>query len=137
MSEGRQLASAAHHPSPIATPSPSALRIILALGALALMLIAANCFLKYLWWTACYSAWSGIPKMATQWKAAGTKSSLYGWTVTVLDLASAITLYTTIGLRQWRPSFLKNAFRAIASLLIVILGTGVLALALSWVKQSH
>jgi hypothetical protein len=101
------------------------------------MLIAANCFLKYLWWTACYSAWSGIPKMAAQWRAAGAKSSFYGWTVIMLELASFVTLYTTIGSRHWRPSVLKNALRAVASLSITVVGTGLLALVLSWVKQSH
>ncbi len=42
-------------------------------AAAALMALAANCFLKYLWWTACYSAWYGIPKLAEQWKAAGSR----------------------------------------------------------------
>ena len=115
-------------------PAVRALRIAV---AVALMLIAANCFLKYLWWTACYSAWSGIPKMAPQWRAAGAKSSLYGWTVIVLELASFVTLYTSLSLRQWRPSFVKTALRAVASISIVIIATGLLALALSWVKQSH
>ena len=138
MSEGRQLASAAHRPSPIATPSPSPSRIILALGALALMLIAANCFLKYLWWTACYSAWAGIPKLASQWRAAGARSSFYGWSVIVLELASLILLYTAIRLGQVTFStFLRTALRLAASLTISVIGTGLLALVLSWVKQSH
>lgn len=131
------MASAANGSLQPAIASYPPLRVLRIAVALTLILTAANCFLKYLWWTACYSAWSGIPKMAVQWRAAAAKSSFYGWTVIVLELASFVTLYTAIGLRHWRPSFVKNALRAVASLTITILGTGMLALVLSWVKQSH
>ena len=116
------------------TTSPI-LRIAL---ALALITTAANCFLKYLWWTACYSAWAGIPKLASQWRAAGARSSFYGWSVIVLELASLILLYTAIRLGQVTFStFLRTALRLAASLTISVIGTGFLALLLSWVKQSH
>ena len=106
--------------------------------ALALATTAANCFLKYLWWTACYSAWAGIPKLASQWRAAGARSSFYGWSVIVLELASLILLYTAIRLGQVTfSSFLRTSLRLAASLTISVIGTGFLALALSWVKQSH
>lgn len=116
------------------TTSPI-LRIAL---ALALITTAANCFLKYLWWTACYSAWAGIPKLSAQWRAAGARSSFYGWTVIVLELATLILLYTAIRLRQMTfSSFLRTALRLAASLTLTVIGTGVLALVWSWVKQSH
>ena len=106
--------------------------------ALALATTAANCFLKYLWWTACYSAWAGIPKLAAQWRAAGARSSFYGWTVIVLELATLILLYTAIRLGQVTFStFLRTALRLAASFTITVVGTGLLALALAWVKQSH
>jgi hypothetical protein len=106
--------------------------------ALALITTAANCFLKYLWWTACYSAWAGIPKLVPQWRAAGDRSSFYGWTVIVLELATLILLYTVISLRQVTFStFLRTALRLVASLTLTVLGTGCLALVWSWVKQSH
>lgn len=116
------------------TTSPI-LRIAL---ALALITTAANCFLKYLWWTACYSAWAGIPRLAAQWRAAGARSSFYGWTVILLELATLILLYTAISLRQVTFStFLRTALRLVASLALTVLGTGCLALVWSWVKQSH
>jgi hypothetical protein len=106
--------------------------------ALALATTAANCFLKYLWWTACYSAWAGIPKLAAQWRAAGTRSSFYGWSVLILDLASLTLLYSAIRLCNVTfSSTLKTALRLAASFTITVVGTGLLALALAWVKQSH
>lgn len=124
----------APHKRTSGTTSPI-LRIAL---ALALITTAANCFLKYLWWTACYSAWAGIPKLAAQFRAAGARSSFYGWTVIVLELATLILLYTAIRLRQVTIStFLRTALRLAVSLTLTVLGTGFLALVLSWVKQSH
>jgi hypothetical protein len=119
------------------TPGPTSLIFRTAL-ALALMAIAANCFLKYLWWAACYSAWSGLPKFHEQWKAAGANASLNGWSVIVLELASLILVYTAIPLRKVTfSSLLRTTLRIAASLTITIVGTGLLALALAWVKQSH
>jgi hypothetical protein len=115
--------------------APLILRIAV---AVALMGIAANCFLKYLWWTACYSAWTGIPKLASQWRAAGARSSFFGWSVIVLVLATLIILYTAIRLPKLTFStLLRTALRLAASLSLTVVGTGFLALVLSWVKQSH
>ncbi|HEV2400803.1 MAG TPA: hypothetical protein VGS27_27965 [Candidatus Sulfotelmatobacter sp.] len=111
-------------------------RILRILLAAALMLIAANCFLRYLWWTACYSAWYGIPKLADQWRAAGTRASLNGWGVILLELAGIAVLFTAI---RSRPSSgngpLTNAARLIFSTLITVVATAIFALLLSWVKQ--
>jgi hypothetical protein len=127
-------ANEAPHQRTSGTSSPI-LRIAV---ALALITTAANCFLKYLWWTACYSAWAGIPKLAAQWRAAGARSSFYGWTVIVLELATLLLLYTAIRLRQVTfSSFLRTALRLGASLTVTVVGTGLVALVLSWVKQSH
>jgi hypothetical protein len=126
--ESSQLAIASRRPSPL----------VLVFCAFALMATAANCFLKYLWWAACYSAWSGIPKMAAQWQAAGARATFNGWSFSVLDLASVVVLYTAIRLRQVNFSTaFRTALRVAVSLTITIVGTGLLALALSWVKQSH
>ena len=95
--------------------------------AFVLMAVAANRFLSYLWWTACYSAWSGIPKMAEQWRAAGVRASFNGWTFIVLELASLAAFYTAIRLRI--------GLRLLASLAITVVGTALFALALSWFKQ--
>ena len=124
--------------SPSETKPGTASPILRIALALALITTAANCFLKYLWWTACYSAWAGIPKLTAQWRAAGARSSFYGWSVIVLELATLILLYTAIRLRQVRFStFLRTALRLAASLTLTVLGTGCLALIWSWVKQSH
>jgi hypothetical protein len=112
--------------------------LLRAVFALSLMAIAANCFLKYLWWAACYSAWSGLPKFHEQWKAAGANASLNGWSAIVLELASLILVYTVIRLHRLTFSnLLRTALRVAASLTITIFATGLLALALAWVKQSH
>jgi glucan phosphoethanolaminetransferase (alkaline phosphatase superfamily) len=122
------------HPHTIGTTS----RLLRAVFALALMASAANCFLKYLWWAACYSAWSGLPKFHEQWKAAGANASLNGWSAIVLELASLILVYTVIRLHRLTFSnLLRTALRVAASLTITIFATGLLALALAWVKQSH
>ena|SRR5438270_8426024 len=100
--------------------------------AAALMAVAANCFLKYLWWAACYSAWSGIPKLSTQWKAAGSRVTLYGWSLILLEAASVALVYSVMRLR---PGFSRNAARLVLSLILTIASTALLALLLSWVKQ--
>jgi hypothetical protein len=111
-------------------------RILRLLAALALMALAANYFLKYLWWTACYSAWYGIPKLAEQWKLAGSNASFNGWSLIALDAASVALLFSLITLRSTSLSgFLKNGVRLAASLTTTIAGTALLALALSWFKQ--
>jgi hypothetical protein len=110
--------------------------IVRILLATALMALAANCFLKYLWWTACYSAWQGIPKLANQWNAAGSRATLNGWSVIVLELSSIAVLFSLMRLRSPdRSGLLRNAPRLILSFVIAIAATGFFALALSWVKQ--
>ena len=111
-------------------------RIVRLTTALALMAVAANCFLKYLWWTACYSAWSGIPKLAEQWKAAGANASFNCWSLIALDAASVAIFFGLITLRSTNLSgFFKNGVRLAASLTTTIAGTAAFALALSWLKQ--
>jgi hypothetical protein len=99
------------------------------------MATAANCFLKYLWWAACYSAWSGIPKLAAQWRAAGTHASFYGWSLIVLELLSSLLIYSLFRTRQ--STLFQNAVRLVGSLAITLVATGLIALALSWLKQTH
>lgn len=109
-------------------------RAVGALSAVVLMAIAANCFLKYLWWTACYSAWSGIPKLAEQWRRAGVRASFFGWSVVVLELASLVVVFSVIRLRS--VGLLRNGFRVILSFILTLAVTGLLALALTWIKQT-
>lgn len=100
------------------------------------MALAANCFLKYIWWTACYSAWYGIPKLAEQWRAAGTRASLNLWGVFVLDLASIPVLLSLLRSPSSDVSgFLRTVPRLMLAFVITIVGTTVLALVLSWLKQ--
>lgn len=110
--------------------------LVRVLLASALMALAANCFLKYLWWTACYSAWAGIPKLANQWRAAGARASFNGWSVIVLEAAAIVVLCTLI---RFRNSQLSGIFKASLSIAIAIpitvTGTGIFALLLSWIKQ--
>jgi len=104
--------------------------------AVALMALAANCFLKYLWWTACYSAWQGIPKLAAQWRAAGARASSNGWCVIILEFLSIALLFSILRLRTANASgSLWPVLRVILSVVITIAGTTVFALVLSLVKQ--
>lgn len=107
-----------------------------ALLAFVLMALAANCFLKYLWWTACYNTWAGIPKMVEQWRAAGANASFNGWSLIVLEIASIAVLFSILHRQAPDTSGLvRKAPRLILSLMITLTGTAVLALVLSWVKQ--
>ena len=99
------------------------------------MATAANCFLKYLWWAACYSAWSGIPKLVAQWQAAGTRASFYGWSLIVLELFSLLLIFSLF--RTRKSSFFQSAMRLLASLAVTLVATGLFALMLSWLKQGH
>lgn len=112
-------------------------KIFRAFLAAILMALAANCFLKYLWWTASYTAWSSIPKMAEQSKAAASNATFNGWSFFALEIAAVVVLYALIRLRDWTTSeFLKTGVRLALSLVITIAATSVFALALSWIKQS-
>ena len=106
------------------------------LAAVALMTIAGNCFLEYLWWTAKYSALAGVPKLASQWQVAGTRASVYGWSLLLLEVASFLILCSLIRFRSIESSKLGITLRLIASLLTTVFGTGMLALVLSWIKQT-
>ncbi len=107
-----------------------------ALLAAVLTALAANCFLKYLWWTASYSAWSSIPKMADQSKLASSNASFNGWGFLALEIAAFVALYTLISWRNSTPSgFLKPGMRVALSLIITIAATVVFAFVLSWLKQ--
>ena len=111
-------------------------RILRLAAVLVLMALAANCFLKYVWWTACYSAWSGIPKLAEQWKTAGANASFNGWSFIVLEAASVAVGFGLISLRSTGLSgFLRNGVRLAASLTTTIIATALLALVISWLKQ--
>lgn len=112
---------------------PTALRVVI---AVALMALAANCFLKYLWWTACYSAWGGIPKLADQWRAAGARAAFNGWGVIVVGVIAAAVLASALRARaSQRSTLLGTTLRLALSLVVTIAGTGALALVLSWLKQ--
>ena len=112
---------------------PTALRVLI---AVALMALAANSFLKYLWWTACYSAWRGIPRLADQWRAAGARATLNGWGVIVMGVIAAAFLSTVFRVRpSQRWPLLTTTLCLALSLVITIAGTGAFALVLSWLKQ--
>ena len=107
-----------------------------ALLAAGLMALAANCFLKYLWWTACYGAWAGIPNLAEQWKAAGSRAAFNGWSVIVLEFASVAVLFTLLRWRSSRPTGLLGAApRVFVSVVLSIFGTGLFAATLTWVQR--
>src|SRR5690242_20668437 len=92
-------------------------RILRATLAAVLMAIAANSFLKYLWWAACYSAWYGLPKMP--WKAAGARASFYGWSVILLEFATVALLVPLLRLPSSdTSSFFRNALRLILSCIV-------------------
>jgi len=111
-------------------------RIVRLATALPLMALTANCFLKYLWWTACHSAWYGIPKLSEQWKLAGSNASFNGWSFIALEAAIIALLFGLISLRSIGLSgFFRNGVRLALSLTLTIAGTGAFALALSWFKQ--
>lgn len=115
------------------TPAGRAARILI---ATALMLIGANSFLRYLWWTACYSAWSGIPKLHNQWLTAGSRSTFNGWTAIILELASATVLFTLLRSKSSaKLGVIATATRLILAAVLTIAGTAFFALVLSWVKQ--
>jgi Na+/phosphate symporter len=126
----RAVTDAAHPLEPNLAP-----RSFAAVSALALMVIAANCFLKYLWWAAKYSAFTGIPKLAAQWQTARAHAAFNGWSFIVLEVVSFLLIYIAIRSRQ--THLFRNALRLLASLVITMVGTGLFALALSWIKQSH
>lgn len=95
--------------------------------------LAGNCFLKYVWWTACHTAWAGIPKLAAQWQAAGVRSTFYGWTLLFLEIAGVIAFF--VGIRSRSGSAVGSALRLVLSLIITAAVTGLFAWILSLVNQ--
>ena len=80
----------------------------------------------------------GNPKIGRPMESSRRPFLVLRLDVIVLELATLILLYTAISLRQMTfSSFLRTALRLAASLTLTVLGTGVLALVWSWVKQSH
>lgn len=108
-------------------------RILRALLALTMMALSASCFLKYMWWTACYSAWNGIPKLAQQWRDAGVRASLNGWGFILLQAAVIVILTSMIKMRRF-SGVLSYAMRIGASLLITVPFTAAFALFLGWTQ---
>ena len=115
---------------------PTRFFVLRALAAAALTALAANCFLKYLWWTACYSAWRGIPKLAQQWQAAGSRATLNGWCLIVLEFASTAVFYSIFRQRSTGSSILRNLACIAGSITFTIGGTAAFAAVISWLKQS-
>jgi hypothetical protein len=99
------------------------------------MALAANSFLKYLWWTACYSAWRGIPKLADQWRAAGARATLNGWSVIVVGFVAVAVFSSVFRGRERQRSLLSTTLRLALALVVTIAGTGTFALVLSWLQQ--
>ncbi len=97
------------------------------------MAVSASCLLKYMWWTACYSAWNGIPKLAHQWQQAGVRASLNGWSFLLLESTAIATLISLIKLRQL-SGITRYAGRVGASLLITALVTAAFTLFLGWTQ---
>ena len=83
-----------------------------------------------MWWTACYSAWNGVPKLAAQWKMAGANRSFNGWGLILLE---AIAIATLCVLFQFRglAGFARMAARIATSLVLAAAGTAAFALILS------
>jgi hypothetical protein len=102
--------------------------------ALILMTAAANCFLKYLWWTAYYGTTNGIHKLDAQSQAANSRAAFYGWSLVVLEIAAILLIYTLIRFRQ--TDLFRSAARLAVSVTLTAIGTGLLALVLSWIKQT-
>ncbi len=107
-----------------------------ALLAAILTALAANCFLKYLWWTAYYSAWSSIRKMPEQSKVASANASFNGWSFLLLEVVAIAVLFSLIRQRSGSSSgVVTSGVRLVASLFIAAAATAVFALAVSWFKQ--
>lgn len=94
------------------------------------MAVSASCVLKYMWWTACYSAWNGIPKLAERWKMAGARASAYGWSFLLLEAVVILTLFSVFRFNQL-SGFLRLAARLGLALLITAPVTAAFALFLS------
>jgi hypothetical protein len=99
------------------------------------MAVAASCVLKYMWYTAYYSAWYGHPRFAHQAEVASFRSSLYFWLAIALDIACFAVIFSLIRLRYTDLSrFARFVARLATSATITIAGTALLVFALSWAQ---
>jgi hypothetical protein len=105
-------------------------KVSLGLLAVTLTGVSASCLLKYMWWTACYSAWSGIPKLAGQRRMAGANASFNGWGFILLEISALATFYSLIQFRRV-SRFPRLAARITISLILMAAGTTAFALLLS------
>jgi len=112
------------------TSTHLASRILSALFAAALNAVSASCLLKYMWWTACYSAWNGVPKLAAQWRMAGANRSFNGWGFILLEAIAIATLFSVLQFRGL-SGFVRLASRVASSLVLAAACTAAFALILS------
>lgn len=102
------------------------------------MTVSALCFLRYAWWTACYSGWYGLPSYAQQLRAAAARASFYLWSVVALQLMTFVVMWSLIRLRHADLSqFLKYGARLGASVAITIAGSALLVWLMSWIHYFH
>jgi hypothetical protein len=110
-------------------------RAVRFLIASALMLISANYFLKYLWWSAFYSGSSGLGSHSKQVQNAAVRSTSYFWILVVLQLTAFVVVWSAMKLRRNNSSgLLWQALRLVASLTFTLMGTGLLTLLLAWIQ---
>ncbi len=83
-----------------------------------------------MWWTACYSAWTGIPKLAAQWRMAGANRTFNGWGFIILEAIAIATLLSLFPFRGLSGLFRLGA-RVAASLVLAAVTTAIFALILS------
>jgi hypothetical protein len=99
------------------------------------MAVAADYFLKYLWWSAFYSGSSGFGSHSQQVQTAFAHSTTYLWIVIVLELITLAIVWSAIKPRTNNPAnLLSRGVRVVASLTFTIVGTAVLALVLAWIQ---
>ena len=107
-------------------------RLVLALASMA---TCADCFLKYLWWSAFYSGSSGFGSHSQQVQNAYARSNMYFWIVIVLELITLVFVWGAMKPRANNPSgVLSQGARLAASLTLTVAGTGLLALFLAWIQ---
>jgi hypothetical protein len=99
------------------------------------MAISANCFLKYLWWSAFYSGSSGFASHSQQVENASNRSTAYFWTVLLLELLTFAVVWSAMKLpRPDSSGIFWHGVRVATSLTLTIAGTALLALVLAWIQ---
>ena len=83
-----------------------------------------------MWWTACYSAWTGVPKLAAQWKMAAANRAFNGWGFILLELLAITTLCIVFQFRGLSAPT-RTAARIITALVLAAAGTMAFAVILS------